>query len=244
MNIKSIMAIGAVALSATVFGEVSSANIVGYQGTALEAEKYYMVAVQFDAVGAEGAGTAIKNLVTGELPYGIELSVLKTDGTYDIYKYIAEAYDEGIDDFIPGWADGGENMATRQLQPGTVFWLKAPSATNVTIAGQVLGDASKEFAIPGGKYSMLGNPYPVAANPNALTWTGLTYKDELSVLKADGTYDIYKYIEEAYDEEADDFIPGWADGGENLITVGVMPVGKGAWIKPAADLTVTFASPL
>ena len=29
MNIKSIMAIGAVALSATVFGEISSANIVG-----------------------------------------------------------------------------------------------------------------------------------------------------------------------------------------------------------------------
>lgn len=227
-----------------MFGEVTSANIVGYQGTTLEAEKYYMVAVQFDAVAGEGAGTAIKDLVKGNLSYGIELSVLKADGTYDIYKYIAEAYDEGIDDFIPGWADGGENLATRLLQPGTVFWLKAPSTTTVTIAGQLLSDASKDFVIPAGKYSMLGNPYPVAANPNALTWTGLTYKDELSVLKTDGTYDIYKYIEEAYDEKADDFVPGWADGGENLITSAIMPVGQGAWIKPAAELTVTFASPL
>ena len=227
-----------------MFGEVSSANIVGYNGTALEAEKYYMVAVQFDAVGAEGAGTAIKDLVTGNLPYGIEMQIQKADGTYDIYKYIAEAYDAGIDDFIPGWADGLENMATRLLQPGTVFWIKSPSATTVTIAGQIFADASKEFVIPAGKYSMIGNPYPVAANPNALTWTGLTYKDELQVLKIDGTYDIYKYIEEAYDEDKDDFFPGWADGLENMVTTGIIPVGQGAWIKPAAELTVTFASPL
>lgn len=227
-----------------MFGEVSSANIVGYQGTALEAEKYYMVAVQFDGVGAEGAGTAIKDLVTGNIPYGTEMQILASDGTYDIYKYIAEAWSDDADDFIPGWGDGGDNIALRKLAPGTVFWLKAPADTTVTIAGQIFADASKEFAIPAGKYSMIGNPYPVAANPNALTWTGLTYKDELQVLAADGTYDIYKYLEEAYDEDKDDFIPGWGDGGDNMVTTGIIPVGQGAWIKPAADVTVSFTSPL
>ena len=57
-------------------------------------------------------------------------------------------------------------------------------------------------------------------------------------------FDIYKYLEEAYDAGTDDFIPGWGDGGDNMVTTGIIPVGQGAWIKPAADVTVTFASPL
>ena len=239
-----MLTVGTAAFCATVGFGLESANVVGFNGTTLAADTYYMVAVQFDAVAGNGAGTAIKDLVKGDLPYGMEMQIQKADGTYDIYKYIAEAYDEVADDFVPGWGDVGDNLATRLLAPGTVFWLKAPSATEVTIAGAILADASKEFTVAAGKYSMIGNPYPAAANPNALTWTGLTYKDELQVLKADGTYNIYKYIEEAYDEIADDFIPGWGDVGDNYVTTGVIPVGQGAWIKPAAEVTVSFASPL
>ncbi len=227
-----------------MFGEVSSANIVGYNGTTLKADTYYMVAVQFDAVSGEGTGTAIKDLVTGNIPYGMIMQILKTDGTYDTYKYLEEAFDEDADDFVPGWGDVGDNMATRLLPPGTVFWLKSPSDTVATIAGAVLSDASKEIAVAGGKYSMIGNPYPIAVNPNGMTWTGLTFKDELKVLNTDGTYNTYKYLEEAFDEKTDDFITGWGDVGDNYITTGIIPVGQGAWIKPASDVTATFASPL
>ena len=245
MNMKKMLAVGATALCATVgFAELASANIVGYNGTTLAAGNYYMVAVQFDSVAGDGAGIAIKDLVTGDLPYGMEMQIQKADGTYDIYKYLAEAYDAVKDDFVPGWGDGGDNIATRLVAPGTVFWLKSPSATEATIAGAILADASKEFTFASGKYSMLGNPYPVAANPNTLTWTGLTYKDELQVLKIDGTYNIYKYLEETYDAVKDDFVPGWGDGGDNYVTTGIIPVGQGAWIKPAATVTATFASPL
>jgi hypothetical protein len=203
-----------------------------------------MVAAQFDAVAGEGAGIAVNDLVKGDLPYGMLIQILKADGTYDTYKYLEEAYDETTDDFIPGWGDGVDNIATRLIAPGTVFWLKAPSATEATIAGAILADASKSIAVAAGKYSMIGNPYPVAINPNAMTWSGLTYKDELKVLKADGTYNTYKYLEEAYDEAKDDFVTGWGDGVDNYVTTGIIPVGQGAWIKPTAEVTATFASPL
>ena len=229
---------------ATVGFGLESANVVGFNGTTLAAETYYMVAAQFDAVAGEGAGIAIKDLVKGNLPYGTEMQILRAGGGYDIYKYIEEAYDEMTDDFIPGWGDGGDNLATRLLAPGTVFWLKAPSVAEVTISGAILDDASKTFSFVAGEYSMLGNAYPTPVNPNSLTWTGLAYGDELQVLKVGGGYDIYKYIEEAYDENTDDFIPGWGDGGDNFVTTGVIPAGQGAWIKPTAAITATFASPL
>ena len=219
--------------------------MVGYNGSSLKANTYYMVATHFDEVAGTGTGIAIKDLVTGNVPYGTELSILRPTGGYDIYKYLEEAYDEATDDFIPGWGDGADNLAARKVTPGMVFWLKAPSDSNVTIAGGVLADASKAISFVAKEYSMLGNPYPVAVNPNALTWEGLTFGDELSVLKPTGSgYDIYKYLEEAYDETTDDFIPGWGDGADNMITTGIIPVGQGAWIKPAAALTATFASPL
>ncbi len=228
-----------------MFGEVTSANIVGYNGTALKSETYYMVAVHFDEVVGSGAGLAIKDLITGNIPYGTELQLLRPAGGYDIYKYLEEAYDEGSDEFIPGWGDVLDNIATRKVAPGSVFWLKAPADANVTIAGAVLADASKSITFVAKEYSMLGNPYPVAVNPNAITWEGLSYGDELQILKSSGSgYDIYKYLEEAYDEGTDDFIPGWGDVLDNIVTTGIIPVGQGAWIKPATDTTATFASPL
>ena len=151
MNLKKMLTVGTAAFCATVGFGLESANVVGFNGTTLAADTYYMVAVQFDAVAGSGAGIAINDLVTGEIPYGMMIQILKADGTYDTYKYIAEAYDEASDDFIPGWGDVGENLATRVIAPGTVFWLKAPSATTATISGAILADASKDVTIEGGK---------------------------------------------------------------------------------------------
>lgn len=238
-----MLAISALCASVAFNAEAVESSVVGYGATAAAAETYYMVTAQFDNVGGTGAGMALNELVRGA-PYGTELSLLKANGTYDIFKYIAEAYDAVKDDFVPGWGDVLENLATQKVVPGTTFWLKTPSSATPTIAGAVLADSSKEVTVAGGVYSMIGNPYPVAVNPNTLTWTGLTYGDELSVMQANGTYAIYKYIAEAYDAEKDDFVPGWADVLENKVTTGVVPVGQGAWIKPAGEVKVTWVSPL
>jgi len=118
-------------------------SIVGYQASNITGGIYYMIAAQFDDVNGNGAGIAIKDLVTGDIPYGAEMQVRLPAGGYDIYKYIAEAYDENLDDFVPGWADGLENLATTKIAPGAAFWFKTDSNCNVNIAGKILEDASK-----------------------------------------------------------------------------------------------------
>ena len=92
-----------------------------------------MIAAPFDSVSGNGLGTPIKNLVTGEVPYGAEMQVRLPGGDYDIYHYIAEAYDESIDDFVPGWADGGDNLVVDNvLKAGRGAWIKPASAVSIT----------------------------------------------------------------------------------------------------------------
>ena len=92
-----------------------------------------MIAAQFDDVGGNGAGIAIKDLVTGNIPYGAEMQVRLPAGGYDIYHYDAEAYDESIDDFVPGWANGGGDLVTTGvLKSGRGAWIKPTAAVSVT----------------------------------------------------------------------------------------------------------------
>ena len=92
-----------------------------------------MIAAQFDDVNGNGAGIAIKDLVTGDIPYGAEMQVRLPAGGYNIYNYIAEAYDEEKDDFVPGWADGLENLVTTGvLKSGRGAWIKPEAAVAVT----------------------------------------------------------------------------------------------------------------
>ena len=203
-----------------------------------------MIAAQFDAVDGNGAGIAIKDLVTGEIPYGAEMQVRLPAGDYDIYHYDAEAYDASIDDFVPGWANGGGDLVTTKITPGAAFWFKTDSDCNVNIAGKILEDASKTVNVNAGIFSMIGNAYPADVNPNDVEWTGLTYGDEMQVRLDAGDYDIYHYDAEAYDAVKDDFVPGWANGGGDLVTTGVLKSGRGAWIKPTAAVTVTWENPI
>ena len=203
-----------------------------------------MIAAQFDDVGGNGAGIAIKDLVTGEIPYGAEMQVRLPAGGYNIYHYIEEAYDEDLDDFVPGWADKLDNLATAKIAPGAAFWFKTDSACNVNIAGKILEDASKTVSVNAGIFSMIGNAYPSDVNPNSVEWTGLTYGDEMQIRLDAGGYNILHYIEEAYDEDLDDFVPGWADKLDNLVSDGALKSGRGAWIKPTAAVSVTWENPV
>ncbi len=203
-----------------------------------------MIATPFDAVSGDGAGIMIKDLVTGEIPVGAEMQVRLKNGGYDIYNYIETAYDEELDEERPGWADGDEYLVKTKLAPGAAFWLKVPSVCDVSLAGQILTDASKETDFNKGIYSMIGNPYPVDVNPNNLEWTGLSYGDEMQVRLDKGGYDIYNYIETAYDEELDEERPGWADGDEYLVKTKILRSARGAWIKPAKAISINWQNPI
>jgi hypothetical protein len=114
---------------------LESANVVGFTQSAIEGGKYYMCATHFDTTGGEGVGYAIKDLITGEVPYGTQIQVMQADTTYKIYYYIEEAYDENTDDFIPGWGDGGDNFVTTGVIPaGKGAWIKPTAAITATFA--------------------------------------------------------------------------------------------------------------
>ena len=220
---------------------------VGYTSKSVSKDIYYMYAVTFDNVSGEtDAGIDIQKLITGEIPYGTEMQIriFGSDG-YDVYTYIEEAYDEEKDDFYPGWADGDDYLVTRNIKPGTPFWFKVPSGCSFSVSGQILSDASKSYTIAKNHYEMIANPYPVSLNPNKIAWTGLSFGDELQIRKPDGDgYEVLNYIEEAYDEEKDDFFNGWADGDDYLIKTDIFASNTGAWIKTKEPVTVEFSSPV
>ena len=120
--------------AAVGFGDgITSANIVGYQTSNIKGGIFYMIATPFDGTDGSGAGIAIKDLVTGDIPDGAEMQVRLKAGGYDIYHYTAEAYDEVADDFVPGWADGGDNLVTTPvLKVGRGAWIKPAAAVSVT----------------------------------------------------------------------------------------------------------------
>ena len=225
--------------------DVVSSNIVGYEKLSLTANSFIMSAVQFVSVGGN-AGTMSDLFTATDIPYGSEARFVGDDGNYEFLEYVDEAYDEPNDDFVPGWADRDGYLITDVKTPGTGFWVKASEDYDLVQSGQVVDTASATVTIPAGMFVMASNPYPVAFNPNATTvnWgSNLAYGTELRVLNASGQYVFYEYVDEAYDEPNDDFVPGWADRDGYLVNGDIADVGQGFWIKSENAITITFTSP-
>jgi len=218
-------------------------NVVGYQTIGLNASTFKMVGVQFSDIGAD-TGLTLNELVTGNIPFGTQIQILKPSGTgYDYYTYLEEAWDDNLGDFVTGWADGSEEIATVTLATGKAFWLKAPSACDVSLLGEVLG-TNKPISATAKQFGMIANPYPITFTLNDISWTGLTYGDQVQVLKPSGSgYDYYTYLEEAWDDNLGDFVVGWADGSEEIMTTPIA-VGQGFWINPDKAVSANFVTPL
>ncbi len=243
MNKLTLAAVAAICASAS-FGEITS-DVVGYNSVDLTANVSAMITTTFDGIEGSGEGIMIKDLVKGNIPYGMEMQVRKPTGGYDYYTYLEEALDLDTDEFVPGWADGYEELATTKLAPGAAFWLRTKSSCSVSVAGQLLADSSKKMTYNANVSSMVGNPYPADVNPNELEWEGLPYGTEMQVRKPNGGYDYYTYLEEALDLDTDKFVPGWADGYEELVKIKILKAGYGAWIvKPANAITINWKSPI
>ena len=223
--------------------DVVSSNIVGYQKLDLDAGAFVMSGIQFVKVG-EDNGTLNDLFTSGDIPFGTEIRFLDSDGVYQIYKYIEEAYDEDADDFVPGWGDGSDYLSGDVNVPGEGFWVKAPSNYKLTQSGEVFPGQTATVTVEAGIFTMICNPFLVAFNPNDVNWgTGLQYGTEIRVLDDAGVYQFYKYIEEAYDEDLDDFVPGWGDGEDFIVKAAIADIGQGFWIKSPSKLTLTFSNP-
>ena len=245
MGLALMTALVAIGASPACGAEVVSKNVVGYKKLTLTAEAFKMTGIQFVNVGNE-YGTLADLFAGTDIPYGTQLRFVNAAGSYDYISYLEEAYDENTKDFVPGWADEDEYLVSDIKTTGTGFWVKAPANYNLVQAGQVQETASDSVTInlDANVFAMVINPFPAPFNPNEVTWTDLPYGAQIRVPNASGSYDYYNYMEEAYDENTKDFLPGWADEDEYLVTGPIAEVGEGFWIRTSSAASVTFTSPL
>ena len=214
---------------------------MGYQKVALSANAYYLSGVQFTKVGGDTA-TLNDLFPATDIPYGTEVLTLNEQGQYDSFTYLEEAYDAELDDFVPGWGDGGEEIVTDGIEPGVGFWVKTPEGYDLTQVGEVESSDSVTVTVPAGTYTMIANPFPAGFNPNKVTWSAnLPFETEILTLNEQGQYDSFTYLEEAYDADLDDFVPGWGDGGEEIVTEDIAVNGQGIWIKSPEAITLTIS---
>ena len=220
--------------------DVVSSNIVGYQKLELAKDTYALSGIQFVSVG--GSNASLNDLFTSEVPFGTQI-MFKGDSGYEYFNYLEEAYDEENDDFVQGWADGDEYLVTDPSVNGTGFWVIAPAATEFVQSGQVDSAATVTVSVEAGAYTMVCNPFPQGFNPNKVSWgADIAYGTQIMV-KGESGYIYYNYLEEAYDEAEDDFVPGWADGDEYLVKSDIVGVGEGVWLVAPSATSFTISNP-
>ncbi len=247
MNIKSIMAIGAVALSATVFGEVSSANIVGYTTSSLDAEKWYLIGSNFEKTGS--GNLSIQELISGLEP-GSDPSVAPTiqywNGTELVtLSYLDFVWSDDAGDFVVAWATADLEAVNLEAQPGFGCWLKLPTAATITCAGQVVETASASREVTS-NWGLMSSPYPMALKLNSTYFdcSGLVASSEASEAPTIQYWDgdelvSLTYCDFVWSDDAADFVVAWMDSNMEYCNLSLPPC-TGFWIKSATGGYVNF----
>ena len=241
----------------TVFG-LESANIVGYNSTAIAGGKLSCISLQFADVGGSGDEAAIEKLASSGLTAGI-YDTMSTDAPcimiyngvgYDTYYFISDAYDsEG--NVVTAWADSNGDAINVTKTLGTGFWLNVPAETcttgSLTQSGEVSDAATSTIDIAAG-LTLAGNPYPTAMNMSKIATSGLIAgiydtmsTDAPCIMVYNGVgYDTYYYIEDAYDAEGNS-VTAWADSNGDAVTGEIAEAGEAFWARSSTAGTLTFS---
>ena len=262
---RCMIGFAAAALAATVFGDIASANIVGYASgeRTIPANGYYIGTMSFAGVAKDGM-IAIKDVLTTTATPGDydtmetaapQIQILNEDGeTYTRYFFTSDAEDEG-GAYVTGWADIDDCLATAEYPIGTGFWYwSRGSESTITLPGQVDNSASKTKDANKG-YNLIGNAYPTAIKLTDVICSGMTPGDydtmetaapQIQFLDANGeTYTRYFYTSDAEDEGGA-YVTGWADSDDCIAYDAVAPATAGFWLwnRGETDGKVTIMSPI
>ena len=247
----------AMAFSAVCVAEgLESANIVGYvTSPKIAANKVSLGTTPFSSTGSDMI--KIQDMVVpsvAAVPYkdrntkALQLQVWNGTG-YDLYYYLSDAYVEDNDSEVTGWADRNGDFADVEIAPGTGYWYKYPTAESTyTLPGQVLSAASVSKNVYASKLNLVGNPYPLALDLAKVTTSvaAVPYKDrntkalQLQIWNGTG-YDLCYYLSDAYIEDDDSEVTGWADRNGDFIQDLDVDITAGLWAKSLnGDGTITF----
>ena len=224
--------------------EIASANIVGYQSFAIEANKWYLLGAQFEKV--TGGAIDIQDFVKSEdlAPGHSENDsncpqLLKYDGVGYVPYVYADENDMGDTFDPPQWLDSnsGDPAADIEIAAGESVWFFAKEDANISVAGQVADGSAKTVTIEPNKWNLIANPFPVAfaINGDKFDCSGLTAvvgennEDAPQLLAYDGAgYIPYVYCSE--NDMGDEFDPPqWLDNGGDP-TEAEISAGAGFWM--------------
>ena len=178
--------------------------------------------------------------------------LVQSAGGYDTYYYLNDAYVEADESTKEGWADGFGNYIDLALTPGTAVWVMIPGGDAATTMAGAVASESLPVTVPAGRFTLVGNAFPVAVTLNGpqMTCDGIKGVDfdeafafeltapQIQVQSATG-YDKYYYLNDAYVEADGSTKKGWADGAGNYVEPQVK-VGAGFWVKAAEKVTLQF----
>ncbi len=262
---KKIMFAAALAVAFAATAEIESANTVGYTTTTIAADTYYLIGVQFTGTGSTTEKIDMNSLMklSASITPGTydsdfvgapQIQVLKASGGYKSYFYISDATDDNDDPLgYNCWADidGYELTSADELSLASGFWFKASTAGTLSVAGQVLGSASKVVSFPADTFYIMSSPYPQAFSLANVTTTGVTpgtYAADfancasIQVLKATGGYKSYFYISDATDDNDDEVgYNCWADIDGYILDGNQVEAGASFWIKSPTAGSMGFS---
>ena len=248
---KLMFAATLAAVAMTSFGDVQSANCVGYYTVKVQASKMDLAGCAFVNVG--GGDVDVQSITLTDTTDGGTLLMFYdvTKGKYDTLSYYGELYtDDSYSDDPPLPAGWGDNYikVNKTINPGQGFWIKSDNANDVTIPGQVVAANDNYVDVQASKMDLCANVFPVATDVQTITLSDTTDGGTLLMFYdlVKGKYETLSYYGELYtDDSYSDYPPLPAGWGDNYIKVNkTINPGQGFWIKSDSNNRVSFKSPL
>ena len=231
--------------------------MVGYAASKeIAANTFSLGTTPFTAVGTDIVKVQDMLIPTGvtapsfsQRTKALQLQVWNGSG-YTMYYYVSDAYIEDTDEEVTGWADKGGDYTSATIAPGTGYWYKYPEGgSSFALSGQV-PEAESISKNVSESFNLFGNPYPVSLNLDKVTtsvtapsFSQRTKALQLQVWNGSG-YTMYYYVSDAYIEDTDEEVTGWADKGGDNVGQTSFDVNYGFWVRSqggeAGTLTFTL----
>ena len=213
--------------------EVVSSNIVGYSKLSVAANAFEILGAQFTSIGESDID--IQDLITDGVATGDNLLFFNGTG-YDSYTYSDETYSEDWSEELgPGWLDDEVGTrATRAISPGEAFWIRPIATETITAAGEVSVSTTYSFA-GNDANKLVAVPVPMKLDLQDVEFKNIVAGDTIQTYNGSG-YNSYTYSDETYSEDwSEELGPGWLDDEVGTRSSREVDIGKGFWIKAAAQ---------
>ena len=250
---KKIMFGLAAAIAMVAAADIVSANIVGYNTTDAQNNKFYIVGVQFEdmqgAVKIDAIVSGTKGVDWDEddvwMDTASQIQVPSAAG-YTTYYYLNDGTYNEAGDTKAGWCNANAEIVDDEFIPGVSVWFKSKTGDcGMTQSGQVPASDQVSVACAASVFSLKANPFPVAFSLNdtsKVAFDGIVGVDwdeedawmntapQIQVPSAAG-YTTYYYLNDGTYNEAGDTKAGWCNANAEIVD-DIVPVAQGFWVKP------------